>query len=83
MSLWTVGWLLWVAAFAVEEGFALTNKVNGDTLSEHVWKWFAIPQAGSKDDGKRPRTVGLRLRRFALLAFMAWLVLHFVTGGKF
>jgi hypothetical protein len=83
MSIWTIGWLLWIGFFVIEEGVALTNKVNGDTLSEHVWKWFAIPEAGTKEDGKRPKTVLMRLRRFALLAFMAWLVLHFVTGGKF
>lgn len=83
MSIFTIGWLLWIAAFAIEEGIALTNKRQGDTLSEHVWKWFAVPEAGSTDAGKRPATVGLRLRRFALLAFMAWLALHFLTGGRF
>jgi len=83
MTVFTVGWLIWIGFFAIEEGIALTNKRNGDTLSEHVWRWFAIPEAGTKADGKRPSTVGMRLRRFVLLAFMVWLVLHFITGGKF
>lgn len=42
MSGWTVAWVLWIAAFAVIEGLALARKAKGDTLSEHVWKWFAV-----------------------------------------
>lgn len=71
MSLWTVGWLLWILWFVVEEGFALANKQENDTLSEHVWKWASIKNKGN----------GWRLRRFLLLAGMCWLLVHFMTGG--
>ncbi len=73
MSLWEAGWLLWLAYFAILEGFALKNGVENDTLSEHVWKWFAVKEKGT----------AWRARRFALLAFMAWLATHFLTGGAF
>lgn len=76
MSVWTIGWLAWLAFFVVEETLALRNRTKGDTLSEHVWRWFAI--TGSK--APRP---WVRLRRFVLLALLAWLCLHFLTGGVF
>ena len=70
---WTVLWLLWIAAFFAIEVPALRNKTPGDTLSEHVWKWFAVKDANRK---------GLtRLRRWGLLAFLAWLSFHFLSGG--
>jgi hypothetical protein len=70
-------WIGWLLAFAVIEGYALVSKREGDTLSEHVWAWFAI---GGEH---REVTASVRLRRFILLAFMAWLSLHFITGGVF
>ncbi|MDM4718429.1 hypothetical protein QTQ03_02035 [Micromonospora sp. WMMA1363] len=73
--MFTALWIGWLAAFAIVEGIALFNKQPDDTLSEHVWKWFAV--------GSSQPTGWTRLRRFALLAFMAWLTLHFLTGGIF
>ena len=73
MSTWTQLWLIWLLLFGVIEGAALSNKKAGDTLSEHVWNWFSIGWRGK----------GWRARRFSLLAFLAWLVAHFLTGGKF
>lgn len=73
MSGWTIAWLLWIAAFLVIEGKALFNKSWDDTLSEHVWKWFSISAKGR----------AWRLRRFALLAGLAWLAAHFLSGGAF
>ncbi len=73
MDVYTISWLVWIAAFLVVEGLALRTKVPGATLSSHVWLWFAI-----KSPGKQ-----WRLRRLALVAFLAWLVLHFLTGGRF
>lgn len=73
MTVYDFGWLIWIVAFLVFEGLALRTKVPGATLSAHVWLWFSI-----KSPGKQ-----WRLRRFALLAFMSWLALHFLTGGKF
>lgn len=56
----------------------LLNREQGDTLSEHVWKWFAIDKAKTKTGQKLGQA-----RRFVLLAFMAWLTLHFLSGGRF
>ena len=47
------------------------RRAGGDTLSEHVWKWFAI----------KGKPTGYKMRRFVLLAFWAWLTIHFFTGG--
>lgn len=71
MDGFTIAWLLWGLAFLVIEGVALFNAKRDDTLSEHVWRWFSI----------RKRSKGWQARRFALVAFLAWLVLHFLTGG--
>ncbi len=79
MSIWTALWLLWGLFFAIVEGAALFNGEKDDTLSEHVWKWFGIGR-----NGAHPKVTGsIRLRRFMLLAFMAWLAAHFLTGGFF
>ncbi|MFJ8955638.1 hypothetical protein ACIRO1_36660 [Streptomyces sp. NPDC102381] len=76
MSGYTWAWLAWLGSFLVIEGKALFNRTEGDTLSEHVWKWFAI--------GSDAHPSGwVRLRRFSLVAFMAWLCAHFLTGGVF
>lgn len=78
MSLWTWAWAGWALWFAVVEGMALVNSRTGDTLSEHVWAFI-----GSRElTGKQP-TGWTRLRRFLTLAFLAWLVAHFLTGGYF
>ena len=72
MSGYTFAWILWVAMFAVIEGTALFNKNSGDTLSEHVWEWFSV-----KEKGK-----GWRARRTVLLGGLAWLLVHFMSGGE-
>lgn len=64
-------WIGWIVAFLVIEGLALTNKEPGDTLSEHVWKWAAVRGQGR----------AVKLRRFILLTLLAWLIVHFLTGG--
>lgn len=66
MSLFTIGWIVWALGFAVLEGVALVNKRKGDTLSEHVWKYFDV-------DTKR-----WTFLRFVLTAGMVWLTGHFV-----
>lgn len=75
MSPWTLSWVVWLAAFGVIEGLALARKRPDDTLSEHVWRWFAVARPGAQPDGFT------RLRRFALLAGVTWLGAHFLTGG--
>jgi hypothetical protein len=78
MSGYTIAWLVWLGAFGVIEGRALFNKQPGDTLSEHVWRWFATQQGSTGTPSG-----WVRMRRFTLLAFLAWLSAHFLTGGRF
>ncbi len=73
MDWFTAGWLVWLAMFGAIEGAALANRRAGDTLSEHVWQWCSIKGKGA----------GWRARRFGLLAFLAWLSAHMLTGGAF
>ncbi|OFW65175.1 MAG: hypothetical protein A2135_08650 [Actinobacteria bacterium RBG_16_67_15] len=42
MKTWDYVWLTWLLAFLVAEGIALVDKDPGDTLSEHVWRWFKV-----------------------------------------
>jgi hypothetical protein len=73
MSDWTVAWLLWILQFIAIEGQALLNKTPGDTLTEHVHKWFSLETKG----------FGWRARRASLIAFLSWLTLHFLFPGQF
>lgn len=70
----TVMWVGWIAAFVVIEAVAIFNKKKGDTLSEHVWRWFGVPDESAKV--KKAFTVG----RFALGAFLVWLTGHLTFG---
>ncbi len=58
---------------------ALANSRPGDTLSEHAWAWLGYGGEGSL----RHPSGWTRLRRFMLLAGLAWLVVHLLTGGVF
>ena len=79
MDIWAWLWIAWIVLFAGFESIALCRKAPGDTLSEHVWRWFGIGVHGD-----RPKATGwVRLRRVALLSSLVWLVLHFLTGGFF
>lgn len=80
MSPWTWAWIAWAVYFLVVEGMALFNSRPGDTLSEHVWAFIGIRRKG--DDLRQP-TGWTRLRRFLVLAFLAWLSVHLLTGGVF
>ena len=40
MTMWTLGWILWIAMFFAIEMPAVFNKEKDDTLSEHFQKWF-------------------------------------------
>ncbi len=73
MSKFDVAWYFWFAYFIVVELDALLTKNYEGTLSDRVWAWFSMQGYGKL----------WRLRRFILLAFMAWLSAHFLTGGKF
>lgn len=77
MSGWTWLWLGWAVYFGLVEGMALFNSKRGDTLSEHVWAFLGF------SDGARSPSGWTRLRRFLVLAFLAWLSVHLLTGGIF
>jgi hypothetical protein len=66
MSWFTFGWIVWFLYFVVLEGLALANSKEGDTLSEHVWRWFDV------DAGQ------WTFKRFVLAAGMLWLSGHFI-----
>lgn len=67
---YTIGWAVWILAFFAIELPAIRNKRDGDTLTEHVRRWFAL----------RDKPTGWRMRRFALAAFLLWLATHFFLG---
>lgn len=70
MSLFTWAWIFWLAFFITIEGAAIINKPAGDTLSEHVWKWFRI----------RDKPRAWTWRRIVLALFLGWLLIHMVAG---
>lgn len=69
--IWTILWILWGVAFVAIEGVALIERKAGATLSEHIWKWFAV---------RGSRGGGWTWKRVVLLAFLAWLLLHLGFG---
>lgn len=67
-------WLLWILHFAVIEGQAIVSGNYRGTLTERIRAW-----ASMRDKGP-----WWQARRFALLAFLAWLVAHVVLpAGSF
>lgn len=70
--IYTLLWISWLVvlggSFAVVEAFALRNDMPGDTLSEHVRKWFSVHT-------KIGRTIFLGVWLF----FAAWFLLHILT----
>jgi hypothetical protein len=65
--------LAWIAEFFAIELSALWRHRPQDTLSDHVWAWFAIPRHLAP-------TRSIRERRLTLVCFLAWLVGHFLSG---
>ena len=68
---YTVLWLIWIGFFVAVEGAALSEKGGKDTLSEHVWAWAAV----------KGKPKGWQARRAMLIAFLAWLCFHLISGG--
>lgn len=77
MTVWTWAWLGWGLYFGIVEGWALVTSKPQGTLSAHVWAFLGY------SGGVRQPTAWTRLRRFLVLAFLAWLVVHLLTGGLF
>lgn len=65
MTWWAVAWLAWIGMGICLEMFALLNKRDGDTLSEHVWAVYKHPTWG-------------RFVAWMLTAFLLWLAYHWV-----
>jgi hypothetical protein len=72
MSNYTIAWILWGLIFLAIEGIALADKDEGDTLSEHIWRWFKVR-------GAIPTKTGWTLR-LILAGFMVWLSGHMIFG---
>lgn len=70
-DIWLTLWSLWGVVFFAIEIPAVLNKVPGDTLSEHVWRFLATFKPGT------PVTGWVRIRRILFMAFWAWLTAHF------
>lgn len=83
MTGWTWAWIGWGLIFVAIEGMALFNSKPGDTLSEHVWAFLGYAVSGQGQLDLRKPSGWTRLRRFGVLAFMAWLAVHLLTGGIF
>jgi hypothetical protein len=73
LTRYDVLWLAWLGSFLVIEAAALRDAKRGNTLSEGVWWFLGIG---------RPMSRRVQAARFAGLAFTAWLVAHFWSGGR-
>jgi hypothetical protein len=59
-------WLVWIASFVAIETWAVRRDMKGDTLSEFVWALLATHP----------------LLWILFLAFLIWLGLHLLSGGR-
>jgi hypothetical protein len=66
-------WSVILIVGGLYELFTLWTRRQGDTLSEKVWKVFAVV-------GNEPRRLR-QARRVALLFIVVWLAVHFLSGG--
>ena len=71
---WELAWVVLLVLAGLLELAALIAKGNKDTLSYHMWKWFAVRFTN-------PDSKLVKVRRLLLLLIMAWLTVHFLTGG--
>ena len=72
MTLYSWGWTVWIAFFCVLEFIAIMWGPPGATLSEHVWKVI-----GTDADS---RSIATWVARGFVLALLAWLIPHMLTG---
>lgn len=76
MNGWDAAWYAWLAVvvlgFLAIELPALANRADGDTLSEHFWRWLKVADP-------RPSWLVWTLRAL-LAAFLGWLALHLTLG---
>lgn len=69
MSLFTILWIVWIAAFFVIEAVAIFNDIKEDTLSEHFRNWFRV-------DTKIGRSIWLVFSG----GFIVWFIPHILLG---
>lgn len=72
MTVWLTLWLFWGVFFCLVEGVALFNKVSGDTLSEHFWRWLKV--------GAQMPTLLVWIGRIGLALFCTALGFHLSFG---
>lgn len=70
--LYTIIWVILGLVGGATELKALLNKREGDTLSEHVWRWTRV-------DDPRPTPIVWGIRA-AIILVMLWLAGHFGMG---
>jgi len=71
VSIWfAVGWLVWTLLFIAWESIALSNKRNGDTLSETTRWLFRV----------KTSKIGRTLFLLIWSAFAVWFAVHILTG---
>jgi hypothetical protein len=71
--LYTVAWLGWLVYFGVVESVAIVRQQRAGTLTVTLKRWASMDREGR----------AWRLRRFLLLALIAWLAAHFLSPGWF
>jgi hypothetical protein len=64
---YTAAWIFWIGVFAAWEILALRDKDEGDTLTEHIRRWFHLR------DTVQVRNYG----RGILFIGLVWLLGHF------
>jgi len=69
---WTIIWATIGGLALGAEIVALVSPAEGDTLSEHVWRWLKV-------GGRNPTTLTWVLRGLVAV-FLIWLLLHFEFG---
>jgi hypothetical protein len=71
VSIWSALWIAWGLCFAGIEGVALANDARGDTLSEHLRRWF-----------RTDTHLGRSLWVTASGIFFGWFVVHIAVAGS-
>lgn len=73
MDLFTIAWISWIVGFLVIEFWAIFRQDEGDTLSEHLRKWFNVKT-------NHGRTVWLVV---SFIFFVVWFIPHIAFGWNF
>ncbi len=73
-------WVVWlsvvIGSFLVLEWRGLRRRGRSGTLSAQFWRWMFVDEDGKRTPKRRRAFVW-----FMVVAFFAWLTIHFATGG--